>query len=227
MDNLIRRGLFALPAAGVLTAVPWLFILGNSSSVKSDPEGYARGLTSASHLVGGYLYLAGLICLLFGLLALYGYLARSRASSWAAGGMIVSVVGIAVALSVLGMLGANAVLADVYLAGHKDVSAAMLALTGGSDLSNRVSAYLIVLLVISLIGAIANAVAVWRSGSLPKWSGVLVAAGFLLSMTLTPFIAWIGALCLLVGGVWLARSVGQPLTGTTVAGRPQKEGMDV
>jgi hypothetical protein len=228
MDNLIRRGLLALPAAGVLTAVPWLFMLGNSSSAKSDPEGYARYLTSASHLVAGNLYLAGLICLLFGLLAFYGYLTRSGASSWAAAGMIVSVVGIAVALPVFGVLGlANTVLADVYLAGHKDVSAAMLTLTGGDALSNRIIAYLTVVLVISLIGAIANTVAVWQSGSLPKWSGVLMATGFLLSMTFTPFIAWIGALCLVVGGVWLATSAGQAPTGTTVAGRPQKAGVGV
>jgi len=40
--------------------------------------------------------------------------------------MIVSVVGITLALPVFGILGlADSVLADVYLAGHKDVSAAM------------------------------------------------------------------------------------------------------
>jgi hypothetical protein len=101
---LVRRGIYALPAAGVLTALPWVFLLGGPS-VKTDPEGYARGLTSIANAVGGYLYLAGLICLLFGLLALYGYLARTRASSWAAGGMIVSVVGITLALPVFGILG--------------------------------------------------------------------------------------------------------------------------
>jgi hypothetical protein len=208
MADLVHRGIYALPAAGVLTAVPWVFILGKSS-VKTDPEGYAHSLTSTGNAVGGDLYLAGLICLLFGLLALYGYLARTRASSWAGGGMIASVSGVALALPVLGVLVlANAVLADVYLAGHKDVSAAMVLLAGGT-FSDRINSYFGVFLAVSLVGAIAYAVAVWRSGSLPKWVGIVVPAGFVLSMTLSPGVAWVGALGLVVGGGWLARRVSQ------------------
>jgi len=207
VTDLARRGIYALPVAGVLTAVPWIFLLGHPSP--KNPEGYARSVTTTVNAVGGYLYLAGLICLLFGLLSLYGYLARTRASSWAAAGMIVSVVGIALALPVFGILGlADAVLADVYLAGHKDVSAAMLLLSGGS-FSNRINSYFGVFVFVCLVGAIAYAVAVWKSGSLPKWAGVLVAAGFVLSMTLSPFVAWVGAACLVIGGAWLARRVSQ------------------
>ncbi|MHB8588273.1 MAG: hypothetical protein ACYDA0_05380 [Candidatus Dormibacteraceae bacterium] len=205
---LVRRGINALPAAGILTAVPWVFLLGKASP-KTDPMGYAQSVTSTENAVAGYLYLSGLICLMFGLLALYGYLTRTRASSWAAGGMIVSVLGIALALPVFGIVGlADAVLGDVYLAGHKDVAAAMLLLSGG-NFSGRVNGYFGVFVVVSLIGAILYAVAVWKSGSLPKWAGIIVAAGFVLSMTLSPVVAWVGALCLVVGGVWLARSVSQ------------------
>jgi hypothetical protein len=206
MTDLVRRGIYTLPAAGVLTLVPWIFIFGGPS-IKTDPEGFAQSATSTGSAVGGYIYLAGLICLLFGLLALYGHLARTRAASWAAGGMIVSVVGIALALPVFGVLGlARPVLGDVYLAGHKDVTAAMVLLSGGT-FSNRINSYFGVFVLVSLIGAIAYGVAVWRSGSLPKWAGVIVAAGFVLSMTLSPFVAWAGALCLVIGGIWLARSV--------------------
>lgn len=205
MTDLVRRGIYALPAAGVLTAVPWIFLLGGPSP-KTDPQGFANSATSAGSAVGGYIYLAGLICLLFGLLALYGYLARTRAASWAAGGMIVSVVGIALALPVFGVLGlARPVLADVYLAGHKDVTTAMELLSGGT-FSNRINSYFGVFVLVCLIGAIAYAVAVWKSGSLPKWAGVIAAAGFVLTMTLSPFVAWVGALCLVIGGAWLARS---------------------
>ncbi len=208
MTDLIRRGIYALPAAGVLTLVPWVFIFGGTS-IKTDPEGFANSATSTGSAVGGYIYLAGLICLLFGLLALYGHLARTRAASWAAGGMIVSVVGIAVALPVFGVLGlARPVVADVYLAGHKDVTTAMELLSGGS-FSSRINSYFAVFVVVCLIGAIAYAVAVWKSGSLPKWAGVIAAAGFVLTMTLSPFVAWVGALGLVVGGIWLARSVSQ------------------
>jgi hypothetical protein len=204
MADLARRGIYALPAAAILTTVPWILILGHPDA-KTDPQGYARSVTSTGQAVGGYLYMAGLICLLFGLIALYGYLARTRASSWAAAGMILSIVGIAMALPIFGILGlANQVLADVYLAGNKDVSAAMVQMAGGT-FSNRINDYFGVIILVSLLGAIANAVAVWRSGSLPKVAGILVAAGFVLSMALSPFIAWAGAVCLLIGGVWLAR----------------------
>jgi hypothetical protein len=205
MVDLSRRGIYALPASGLLTAVPWVFLLGKPN-VTTDPEGYARGLTSTVNAVGGYLYLAGLICLLFGLLALYGYLGRSRASSWAAGGMIISVLGIALALPVFGIGLADAVLGDVYLSGHKDVGAAMVLMAGGT-FSGRINAYFGVFVVVSLVGAIVYAVAVWKSGTVPKWAGVIVAAGFALSITLSPVVAWVGALCLVVGGMGLARSV--------------------
>jgi hypothetical protein len=208
MTDLVRRGIYALPAAGVLTAVPWIFLVGQPSA-KTDPDGYARSVTATGDGVAGYLYLAGLICLLFGLLALYGYLARTRASSWAAAGMIVSVVAIALALMVFGIFAlADKVLADVYLAGHKDVSAAMVLLAGGT-FSNRVNNVFGIFVLLSLVGAIAYSVAVWKSGSLPKWAGVLVAAGFVLSMTIQPYVAWVGAACLVIGGVWLARRVSQ------------------
>ena len=218
MTDLIRRGIYALPAAAILTAVPWIFILSHPA-VKTDPQGYARSATSTGQAVGAYLYMAGFICLLFGLIALYGYLARTRASSWAAGGMILSVVGIALALPIFGVVGlANQVLADVYLAGHKDVSAAMVQMAGGT-FSNRINNYFGVVIYVSLFGAIANAVAVWRSGSLPKVAGILVAAGFVLSMSISPYIAWAGAVCLLIGGVWLARRAGGTASADVAAQR--------
>ena len=205
ITNLIRRGLYALPLSGVLTALPWLFIMARSTDLKRDPEAYARGLISASHVLGGYLYLAGLISLLFGVLALYGVLAGSRRGGLAAVGMIFSVVAVAMLLSVVGiLLLAQAVLADVYLAGNKDVAEALRQLSGGT-LSNRITTYIGVLLAVALVGAIANGFAVWQSGRLPKWAGVVTAVGFVLSVTLTPGVAWLGALGLIVGGLGLAR----------------------
>ena len=160
----------------------------------------------------GYLYLAGLICLLFGLLALYAILARTSAASWAGRGMVLSLLGITLALPAFGItrLG-DTVLADVYLDGHTGVGAAMGLLTD-TTLTYRTAIYFGVFVLVSLAGAIAYAVAVWKSGNLPKWAGVLVGLGSWLSMTLSPGIAWVGALCLVVGGVWLARSLSQALS---------------
>src|ERR1700680_3024367 len=111
MTDIVRRGIYALPAAGVLTAIPWFFILGPSA--KTDPQGYARSVTSTGDAVGGYLYMAGLVCLLFGVLALYRYLAGTPAHNWAAAGMIASVVAIVLVLPIFGIFAlANKVLAD-------------------------------------------------------------------------------------------------------------------
>jgi hypothetical protein len=217
MIDLVRRGIYALPAAGVLTAVPWIFIL-QQPDPKTDPAGYARSVTSTGQAVGGYLYLAGLMCLLFGLLALYGYLARTRAYSWAAAGMIVSVVVIALILPTFGTFAvAGPVLGDAYLSGHKDVGSAMVLMSGES---NRVMSSIAFCFEISLIGAIAYAVAVWKSGSLPRVAGILVALGFVLSITISPFIGWTGALFLVIGGVWMAIRVNRtPNASEAIASR--------
>jgi hypothetical protein len=215
MTTLIRRGIYALPAAGVLTTVPWLFIL-RGPSLQTDPDAYARDLISPTAAIAGYVYLAGFICLLFGLLALYAHLVRTPAASWAAGGMVFSVVGVAAALPVFGVFGlASAILGDVYLAGHKDVSAAMLLMGGGTP-SGRLNSYFGVLMLIALIGSIANAAAVWRSRTLPRWAGVLLVPGSVLLMTFSP-VSWAGALCLVVGGIGLARRADQPADPAVMA----------
>lgn len=208
MNEVVRRGIYALPVAGIVTALPWPLIFSYSSR-QSDHDAYARGLTSAAHYVSYYLYIVGLICLLFGLLALYRSLAQTRGSNWAAAGMITSVIAIALALPVVGLLGlADRVIAQVYLDGNKDAYAALVKLSGGT-FSDTINNYFGIFLFFALIGAITYAVAMWQSGVLPKWAGVVVAAGFLLTITLTPIVAWVGSACLLVGGIALARSIDQ------------------
>jgi hypothetical protein len=206
MEGLTRRGLYALPLAGLVTVLPWLLMLSHRSNITRDPDAYARGLTSAAYPIAGYVYLAGFILLLFGLIALCSTLVSSRADLTAVAGLVVSVVAVALLLPVFGILFlADSVLADVYLAGHKDVVVAMTQLSGGT-FSNRINRYFLVFVVIALIGGVINAVAIWRSGRLPRWAGVLFAAGFVLSVTITPVIAWVGSLCLMAAGLWLARS---------------------
>ena len=174
---------------------------------KTDPEGFARIVTSPGGAVGGYLYVAGFVCLLLGLFALHEYLGRTRASGWAAGGLFVSMVVIALTLATIGTLEVGArVLADAYLSGDKSVSSGLVLMSGESS---RIMSAIELCTDLSAIGAIAFAVAVWRSSSLPKWAGILLAPGIVLSMTLSPGIAWAGAVLLVISGVWLARSAGE------------------
>jgi len=202
-NDLVRPGLYALPAAGILTAIPWIFIL-RQPAAKTDPEGFARFVTSIGGGVGGYLYIAGFVCLLLGLFALYGHLARTRASGWAAAGLFVSVVVIALSLATIGTLSVGArVLADAFLNGDKSVSTGLVLMSGEGG---RIMSAIELCTDLSVIGAIAFAVAVWRSGSLPRWAGILLAPGLVLSMTLSPGVAWAGAVLLVISGVWLSRS---------------------
>jgi hypothetical protein len=204
MNDLVRPGMYALPAAGILTAIPWIFIL-RQPKAQTDPEGFARFVTSVLGGVGGYLYIAGFVCLLLGLFALYGQLARTRADCWAAGGLFISVVVISLSLATIGSLSVGArVLADAYLNGDKSVSSGLVLMSGEGS---RIMSAIELCTDLSVIGAIAFSVAVWRSGSLPRWAGILLAPGIVLSMTLSPGVAWAGALLLVISGAWLARSV--------------------
>jgi hypothetical protein len=171
MNTLARRGLWALPVAGALVLAGWFYFLGGPS-VQNDPEGYARSITSAASTVVGYAYLVGLLCLLFGLLALYAYLAPGPAHTWAAAGMILGVASVALLLGAFAVLVLGAaVVADVFLSGHQDVSAAIVKLSGGSNLSGRIIALLVVIILLGLAGAVATATAVWRSGKAPEMGG--------------------------------------------------------
>ena len=68
---------------------------------------------------------------------------------------------------------------------------------------------LIAAIIAGLLGAVAFGVAIWRSGTLPKWSGVLFALGFVLLVGSAPIVSQLGGILLLVGGGWIARTIGQ------------------
>jgi hypothetical protein len=210
MPDPVRVGMYALPAAGILTLIPWIFILRHPNA-KTDPEGFARAVTSAGGQVGGYLYIAGFVFLLLGLFALYGYLARTPASGWAAAGLIGTTVVIALTLATIGSLAlAASVLADAFLGGDKGLTSGLVLMSGPSA---RIMKSIEVSADLSLIGSIAFAVAVWRSGSLPKWAGILLVPGIFASMSLSPIVGWAGAVLLLICGVGLARGVGHHRAG--------------
>jgi hypothetical protein len=199
-----------LPLAGILTLVPWIFLL-SQPGAKTDPEGFARAVTSAGGLVGGYVYIAGFVCLQIGLFALFAFLAQNHVSVWAAIGLLASLVVIALAMATIGSLVVGAgVLGDAFLGGDRGVSSGLVLMSGESD---RIMKSIAVSADLSLIGSIAFAVAIWRSGSLPRLAGMLLVPGIFASMSLSPIVSWAGAVLLLICGVWLARSVGHNKTG--------------
>src|SRR5919197_4225329 len=98
-----RVGLWALPIAGALIAVPWLAFSAGASDLARDPDGFVQALTSPTTAAAYYGYPVGLVCLLFGLLALYDLVADSPARSLTVAGPLVGVAATALLLAPLGV----------------------------------------------------------------------------------------------------------------------------
>jgi hypothetical protein len=210
--NWIRLGLFALPLYGVLTF--W-----SSLDPQPDPnthyEAWSRYVTTdhyvLTHVFGSIL---GLILAIFGTFALGAFLTRSRAARLGLVAMVITVLGSALFLPGMGVSTFSAPEeGQAYLAGIEGLAELP---TSSADIAFTATS----LLVVVLLG-----VAVWRSGTLPKWAGALWAAapvfmyplGLVYAATIgpasTPPTVLVGALLVVVGGGWIAwRAMRQPST---------------
>jgi hypothetical protein len=210
--NWIRLGLFALPLYGVLT-------FRSSLDPQPDPnthyEAWSRYVTTdhyvLTHVFGSIL---GLILAIFGTFALGAFLTRSRAARLGLVAMVITVLGSALFLPGMGVSTFSAPEeGQAYLAGIEGLAELP---TSSADIAFTATS----LLVVVLLG-----VAVWRSGTLPKWAGALWAAapvfmyplGLVYAATIgpasTPPMVLVGALLVVVGGGWIAwRAMRHPST---------------
>jgi hypothetical protein len=204
-DGLIRLGVLALPLAGLLAVVGLyssfqlgtggILATGNNQAIVSS--GYV-----VSQLVGNAL---ALTLLIFGVMALYAYLATSSVRVLALGALVLSIFGIALQLTSLGVF--------AYA-----VPALSRSFLNGNPESIRISDYIFsgpfsttttLALLLYLAGFILWGVAIWLSGVLPKWAGVLIAAHapLLILGAFSVVGPVVGALLALMGGGWIALSV--------------------
>ena len=206
----IRRGIWLLPIAGIVpTLIFTLWMAGPNPDIAKDPKGAADAALSVLGLGGGVVYLLATIALLFGLFALYAWLAAGRTGGVALTGLVLSVVSVGLLLAGLGAFTlASAVAADVYRSGDAGASQVLAKLSGG-NFGAAILVTLIAAMILGLAGAICFGVAIWRAGTLPKWAGVLVAAGFVLLVVSAPFVSQLGGILLAIGGVWIARTIGR------------------
>jgi len=205
--NLVRLGIWALPLSGLLVLVA---VLGryNTPNPGVDPT-LAVSLASSSdyfvtQLVGNVL---GLTLLIFGVISLTAYLANTRVRGLAIGGMVLSIVGIALLMSALGVTTyALPAIARAYQNGQQDAPLIVESIFG-SPLREM---FVAVILCYSA-GFILFGIAVWRSGVLPKRAAVPIALQApLLSYFIRPEPTWatfVGALMFVVGGSLIALSV--------------------
>jgi hypothetical protein len=167
----VRVGLFALPAYGILTV--WATLEPQPDQV-SDPEGWAGFVSSTSyltsHLIGS---IGGTVLAIFGTFALGAYLVSSRSPRLALTGMTLAVAAHALFV-VPGAISAFATpaIGRAYLAGNTQAMEL--------EFPGVMTAIVAFGLLLALVGNVLLGVAVWRSGTLPRWAGALwIAAAFI------------------------------------------------
>jgi hypothetical protein len=205
----IGIGLLGLPLYGALTF--W-----SSIDPQPDPnthlEAWSRYVTT-NHYVLGHLLgsILGLIFAIFGVFALGAYLATSRAGHLGLAAMVITVLGSALFLPLQGVSTFSAPEeGQAVLAGLEEFEElppifanTVFALTGLLDI------------VLLLAGNVLLGVAVWRSGTLPRWAGALWAAAHVLmylslvyAATIgpasTPPTVLVGAVLVVISGTWIA-----------------------
>jgi hypothetical protein len=225
MSTASRRGLWLLPVAGVLTGLPWFQFIHVGPGQQHIARDEALRALSIGDQIATYAYAAGFLCLLFGLLALYASVMSRPPALVTLGAVVLDVLAVALLLSVqIGVLAlARPIAAEFYLSGHDDAGSLLAQLSGGS-FSPRILTFLLVTILVALLGAIATGAAVWRSGIVPKWAGVLIAIGFVLTMTDFPLIGWFGSALLLGVGSWIAWTVNRSAVAATKAAHSESAG---
>lgn len=214
--NLVRFGILALPLAGLLV----LFGLVANYDVpdpRIDPRGAAQVLSSTGYFVSQFVgNIVGFTLLIFGVLALTSYLANTRVKGLALGAMVLTIVGIALILSVSGVAAyALPGIARDYLNGQQD----LVDLSDQPGARGMVVAILgspareIFVLVFFLYSAgfILFGIAVWRSGVLRKGTAIPLAFHApLFSSFIKPHPNWasvLGALLFILGSGLIASGV--------------------
>jgi hypothetical protein len=203
-DNSTRLGVLAIPVYGLLVL---LSTLSHQPDYRTDFHAYAEYVTTSSflvsHLVGS---IVGTTIGLVGVLALGVVLAATAERRLALRGLVLSVAGMAFIMTLFGAATfAQPAIGRAYLAGQQaavainsdfySAPAVAVGLTGGLLYS---------------AGAVLLGVALWRAGTLPRWTGPLyaVAVPLISIVGLVVGVAQpVGAVLLIVSGAWIASRV--------------------
>jgi hypothetical protein len=215
----IRTGVWALPVYGVLTF--WATFT-HEPNRHTEVKAYAHYISTtnylAQHLLGSIL---GVILAVFGVIAMGAYLASSRSGRLALLAMVLSVAGHCLILTIFGFSTIiSPVIGRLYLAGQPGTMRVNEAI-----FSSPAFIFLVVPgLVLYVVGTILFGVAIWRSGTLPKWAGVLYApTGLLIAAGVQIGVAQtLGSALVMVAGGWIAWSViGQPSSQLGAEAQPR------
>jgi hypothetical protein len=209
----IGLGLLGLPLYGALT---FLSSLNPQPDPNTHYDAWARFVTTDFYVLKHlFVSILGVILVIFGTFALGAYLARSRAGRLGLVAMVITVLGTALFLTVGGVS---------TFASPEQGQAQVLGIEEYRDMPDILADTLMMAtfgvgFLLMLVGNVLLGVAVWRSGMLPRWAGVLWAAGYSLPVVgmlyallpigadSTPFTVPVGAVLLVISGAWMAYSV--------------------
>lgn len=203
----VRLGLLTLPLAGLL--VTWAAVASSAffdfSDTVIDPDEVAQAYASAGYFWSQFAgYILGLSLLTLGVFALTVYLSDIRGERWALVANVLSILGIGLLLSHYGLRTyAVPALGGAYLGGEENAVGMANVIFGSPTDSVFYAAFLLY-----SVGFILFGFAVWGSGTLTRWAGVVLALHApLLSGPLPDLFSVLGALLLLIGGGWIAFDV--------------------
>jgi hypothetical protein len=222
IDKWVRLGLVGLPLYGALTF--WA-----SLNPQPNPDAqftqWAQYVTTDAyvirHMLGSGL---GLIFAMFGTFALGAYLTRGRGPHVAMTAISLSLIGLALFLMLVGVSTfAVPLQGHAHLAGIDEF--AQLPPTFGDA---ALGVVFLGVIAFNLAGNALLGIAIWRSGSLPKWTGAAWALAALLMYALgivysvvsgsqsTPPTVLIGAAIVVIAGGWITYSAARsPLVPAT------------
>ena len=203
-EGLIRLGVLALPLAGLLALVGLYstFKLGSGSILASgDNRAIVSAGYHASQLAGNGL---ALTLLILGVMALFAHLANGGERAVALGALVSSIVGIALALLGLGVYAYTVpALSKSFLNGRPESIRMIDAIFAGPFGTIQILIFLLY-----SAGFILFGVAIWRSGTLPRWARILVAVhARLISGPFSVVGSVVGSVLAVVGSGWIALSV--------------------
>jgi len=199
----IRLGAISLAVSAFLLALlPLVRPFGDRSTVPSE---VAATFASTSWVLAHGLGTVAFVLLPFGLLSVYGHLQGSRLERRAFRGLILSWLGVGLILPVIGV--------EVFALSAIGQVAIQQNNLGFLDAVNSIRmgpdfVFLLAGLVVLAVGGIFLARVIWKSGTLPKWSGVMFGIGLALFFPLFPqAIRVVDGLLIGVGGIWIATSL--------------------
>lgn len=171
-------------------------------------DGATAAMSSGSWVAAHLFAMIGFVLLPLGLLALRTAVGHTRAESLAAAAVVITWIGVGLTLPYYGAedFALNAIAGKVVDGQPLDLLGLVDAIRFGPVAASTFALGLALL----AVGAVLAAVAVWRSGGLPRYSGVLFALGFALFIPqfYTPPAVRIGhGLLVGVGLFWLAMAL--------------------